>query len=55
MEIRSIQKLAWENKLTKGFNTSDVALEFCLLQGELPKPSMPGGANATTLAKNWPT
>lgn len=34
MEIRSIQKLTWENKLAKGFNTSDVPLEFCLLQGE---------------------
>lgn len=35
MEIRSAQKLTWENKLAKGFNTSDVPLEFCLLQGEV--------------------
>jgi len=34
LEIRSAQKLTWENKLAKGFNTSDVPLEFCLLQGE---------------------
>ena len=35
MEIRSAQKLTWENKLAKGFNTSEVPLEFCLLQGEI--------------------
>lgn len=35
MEIRSAQKLTWENKLAKGFNTSEVPLEFCLLQGEV--------------------
>lgn len=35
MDIRSAQKLAWDNKLTKGFNTSDVPLEFCLLSGEV--------------------
>jgi NTP pyrophosphatase (non-canonical NTP hydrolase) len=35
MDIRSAQKLAWENKLAKGFNTTDVPLEFCLLSGEI--------------------
>ena len=35
MDIRSGQKLAWENKTAKGFNTTDVPLEFCLLQGEV--------------------
>lgn len=35
MEIRLAQKLAWNNKLAKGFNTSNVPLEFCLLSGEL--------------------
>jgi NTP pyrophosphatase (non-canonical NTP hydrolase) len=35
VEIRLAQKLAWENKLAKGFNTTDVPLEFCLLSGEL--------------------
>lgn len=35
MEIRSAQKLAWGNKLAKGFNTTDVPLEFCLLNGEV--------------------
>jgi NTP pyrophosphatase (non-canonical NTP hydrolase) len=35
MDIRSGQKLAWENKVAKGFNTTDVLLEFCLLHGEM--------------------
>ncbi len=35
MDIRSGQKAAWENKVAKGFNTTDVPLEFCLLSGEL--------------------
>jgi len=35
MNIRSAQKLAWTNKVTKGFNTTDVPLEFCLFQGEI--------------------
>ena len=34
MQIRSAQKLAWENKVAKGFNTTDVP-GFCLLQGEI--------------------
>jgi NTP pyrophosphatase (non-canonical NTP hydrolase) len=35
MDIRSEQKLVWENKVAKGFNTTNVPLEFCLLQGEM--------------------
>lgn len=35
MDIRSAQKLAWENKLAKGFNTTNIPLEFCLLNGEV--------------------
>jgi NTP pyrophosphatase (non-canonical NTP hydrolase) len=34
MGFRRGQKLAWENKVAKGFNTIDVPLEFFLLQGE---------------------
>ena len=33
--IRSAQKRAWQNKVAKGFNTTDVPLELCLLQGEI--------------------
>jgi hypothetical protein len=35
MDIRTAQKLAWDNKIAKGFNTTEVPLEFCLLQGEV--------------------
>jgi len=35
MDIRSSQELAWENKVSKGFNTTNIPLEFCLLQGEV--------------------
>ncbi|MFY9888763.1 MAG: hypothetical protein WAK71_10680 [Streptosporangiaceae bacterium] len=35
MEIGDVQRLAWENKLAKGFNVSDVALEFGLLTAEV--------------------
>jgi MazG-like family len=35
VDILSAQKRAWQNKVAKGFNTSDIPLEFCLLQGEI--------------------
>lgn len=35
MEIRDAQKRAWDNKITKGFNTHDVPLEFGLLTAEI--------------------
>jgi len=35
VDIRSAQARAWANKVAKGFNTTDVPLEFCLLQGEI--------------------
>ena len=35
MEIRDIQQRTWANKLAKGFNTTDVALEFGLLTAEV--------------------
>ncbi len=35
MDIRSAQKRAWQNKVANGFNTTDIPLEFCLLQGEI--------------------
>ena len=37
MDIRSAQKMAWQNKVAKGFNTIDVPLEFCLLRVRSPK------------------
>jgi len=35
MELKNIQKDIWQNKLNKGFNTTDVNKEFCLLYGEV--------------------
>lgn len=35
MELSKIQKEVWKNKLNKGFNTTDVNKEFCLLYGEV--------------------
>lgn len=35
MELKQIQKDIWQNKLNKGFNTTDVNKEFCLLYGEV--------------------
>lgn len=35
MDIRSGQKLTWDNMVAKGLNTTDVPLEFCLLQSEV--------------------
>jgi hypothetical protein len=35
LDIRSAQKSAWTNKVAKGFNTTDVPLEFCLLVTEV--------------------
>lgn len=30
-----VQALAWNNKVVKGFNTTDIPLEFCLLTEEI--------------------
>ncbi|WP_328299240.1 hypothetical protein OG389_16480 [Streptomyces sp. NBC_00435] len=35
MDIRSAQKTAWDNKVTKDFNTTNVPLEFGLLTAEV--------------------
>lgn len=32
MDIGSLQRITWDNKVLKGFNTTDVPLEFCMLQ-----------------------
>jgi hypothetical protein len=33
--MATAQQAVWDNKLAKGFNVTDVPLEFCLLQGEV--------------------
>jgi NTP pyrophosphatase (non-canonical NTP hydrolase) len=35
MQLRDIQQRAWANKVAKGFNTTDVAVEFGLLTAEV--------------------
>jgi NTP pyrophosphatase (non-canonical NTP hydrolase) len=35
--LREMQSEAWRNKTAKGFNTTNVPLEFCLLSGEVAK------------------
>ena len=35
MDLKQIQKQIWQNKINKGFNTTDVNKEFCLLYGEV--------------------
>ena len=37
MQIKEAQQRAWANKIAKGFNTSDVPLEFMLLHGEIER------------------
>jgi len=33
--VRAVQQRVMANKVAKGFNTTDVTLELCLLQGEI--------------------
>lgn len=35
MKLKEVQKRIWKNKLNKGFNTTNVDKEFCLLHGEV--------------------
>lgn len=35
MKIKEMQKEIFQNKLNKGFNVTDVNMEFCLLYGEV--------------------
>lgn len=35
MNLNEVQKKIIDNKVKKGFNTKDMCLEFCFLQGEV--------------------
>ena len=35
MSLKELQKKIYQNKVNKGFNTTDIAKEFCLLYGEV--------------------
>ncbi len=47
MHVRDVQRLAWQNKVEKGFNTVDVPLEFGLMTAEV-------GEAFTAWRKNLP-
>ena len=35
VDLNELQKRVYQNKINKGFNVTDICLEFCLAQGEL--------------------
>ena len=35
IDLREVQKRVYQNKLNKGFNVTDINMEFCLLYGEV--------------------
>ena len=35
IDLQELQKKVWDNKVKKGFNTTDVCREFCLLHEEV--------------------
>lgn len=35
MNMQEMQKVVYQNKLDKGFNVTDISMEFCYLHGEL--------------------
>lgn len=35
MDLQDMQKIVYQNKINKGFNTTDVNKEFCFLYGEV--------------------
>jgi len=35
MKLKELQKKIYQNKVNKGFNTTDIPKEFCLLYGEV--------------------
>ena len=35
MDLKEMQKIIYQNKIDKGFNVTDLNIEFCLLYGEV--------------------
>lgn len=50
-ELWNIQKIIFENKIQKGFNTTNVELEFCLTSGELAEVFEAYRKNLTTVGE----
>jgi hypothetical protein len=55
VNIRSVQWLAWENKVAKGFSTTDVPPEFCVRQEEIAEAFDAWRKAAGMRAKSWRT
>ncbi len=53
--IRDIQNAAWANKLAKGFNTTNVPLEFCLLTEEVGEAMAAWRRKPANLLASLPT
>jgi NTP pyrophosphatase (non-canonical NTP hydrolase) len=51
VHLREVQKRAWENKLAKGFNTTDLPLEFALAHAELSEAFEAARKNPDTLGE----
>lgn len=54
--IRDMQAAAWQNKIKKGFNTTDIPLEFCFMQREAGEAFNAWRKGLfRTSARSWPT
>jgi NTP pyrophosphatase (non-canonical NTP hydrolase) len=51
MDVASTQQVIFANKVAKGFDTTDVPLEFCLLQGEIAEAFEAWHRGADTLGE----
>ena len=50
MDTREAQKRVYQNKVNKGFNVTDLNLEFCLLYGEVAEANEAWRKNKPDLA-----
>lgn len=53
MEMKEMQKEIYQNKLNKGFNVTDVNMEFCLLYGEVAEAYDAWRKRSQMWGKNW--
>ena len=53
MDMREMQKAVYQNKLDKGFNVTNVNLEFCLLYGEVGEAFEAWIKRPGRSGKNW--
>lgn len=53
VDLKELQKEIYRNKLEKGFNTTDVALEFCRAHEELSEAFSKFNKNQTGVAEEF--